>query len=43
MRLPGANLFNRMLGQLYHCLQHGRRFAEAVAFPLSASAVAQVA
>ncbi|MER5914655.1 IS110 family transposase [Streptomyces sp. NPDC001982] len=35
------NLFNRMLGQLYHCLQHGRRFDEAVAFPpASALAVA---
>ncbi|MFI5583343.1 IS110 family transposase [Streptomyces sp. NPDC051822] len=27
------NLFNRMSGQLYHCLQHGHRFDEAVAFP----------
>lgn len=37
------NLFNRMLGQLYHCLQHGCRFDETVAFPTAASAVAQVA
>lgn len=27
------NLFNRMIGQLYHCLQHGQHFDEAVAFP----------
>ncbi|MDQ0945859.1 hypothetical protein QFZ67_007564 [Streptomyces sp. V1I1] len=27
------NLFNRMLGQLYHCLQHGHRYEEALAFP----------
>ncbi|WTJ47693.1 IS110 family transposase [Streptomyces atratus] len=27
------NLFNRLIGQLYHCLQHGQRFNEAVAFP----------
>ncbi|MFH8582184.1 IS110 family RNA-guided transposase [Streptomyces zaomyceticus] len=26
------NLFNRMIGQLYHCLQHGQLFDEAVAF-----------
>ncbi|WP_443032907.1 IS110 family transposase [Streptomyces sp. DH10] len=37
------NLFNRMLGQLYHCLQHSHRFDEAVAFPAPASAVAPVA
>ncbi|MEU9463783.1 IS110 family transposase [Streptomyces sp. NPDC048312] len=37
------NLFNRMLGQLYHCLQYGCRFDETVAFPTAASAVAQVA
>ncbi|GAA1323594.1 hypothetical protein GCM10009647_058580 [Streptomyces sanglieri] len=36
------NLFNRMIGQLYHCLQHGSRFDEAVAFP-SPSAVAAAA
>lgn len=27
------NLFNRMIGQLYHCLQRGRRYEEALAFP----------
>lgn len=29
------NLFNRMVGQMYHCLQHGERYDEALAFPLS--------
>ncbi|MGY5052245.1 IS110 family transposase [Streptomyces sp. 900105755] len=37
------NLFNRMLGQLYHCLQHGQRFDEAVAFPSSPPAVVEAA
>ncbi|WP_405792516.1 IS110 family transposase [Streptomyces sp. NBC_00029] len=27
------NLFNRMIGQLYHCLQNGERFDELAAFP----------
>lgn len=27
------NHFNRMLGQLYHCLQQGHRYDEALAFP----------
>ncbi|WUW67796.1 IS110 family transposase [Streptomyces sp. NBC_01455] len=27
------NLFNRMIGQLYHCLQHNERFDELAAFP----------
>ncbi|WP_443059496.1 IS110 family transposase [Streptomyces sp. NBC_00443] len=27
------NLFNRMLGQLYHCLQHRELFEEQAAFP----------
>jgi transposase len=27
------NLFNRMIGQLYHCLQHNRTYDETVAFP----------
>nr|WP_315986615.1 hypothetical protein [Streptomyces sp. ms191] len=27
------NLFNRMIGQLYHGLQHGERFDELAAFP----------
>ncbi|TXS19680.1 hypothetical protein EAO68_02080 [Streptomyces sp. wa22] len=34
------NLFNRLLGQLYHCLQHGARFDEAIAFPTAAEALA---
>ncbi|MFF7756253.1 IS110 family transposase, partial [Streptomyces sp. NPDC007971] len=27
------NLFNRMLGQLYHCLQNRKLFDEDTAFP----------
>ncbi len=27
------NLFNRMIGQLYHCLQQDQRYDEALAFP----------
>lgn len=27
------NLFNRMIGQLYHCLQQSHRYDEALAFP----------
>nr|WP_177324341.1 IS110 family transposase [Streptomyces mirabilis] len=27
------NLFNRMLGQLYHCLRHNHTYDETVAFP----------
>ena len=27
------NLFNRMIGQLYHCLQHRKLFVEHTAFP----------
>jgi transposase len=34
------NLFNRMIGQLYHRLQHGTRFDEAVAFPTTTGALA---
>ncbi|CAL9328048.1 hypothetical protein SUDANB15_00011 [Streptomyces sp. enrichment culture] len=26
------NLFNRMIGQLYHCLQHRKRYDESLAF-----------
>ncbi|MFC8013230.1 IS110 family RNA-guided transposase [Streptomyces cinereoruber] len=37
------NLFNRLLGQLYHCLQHGQLFDETVAFPVPAPAAAQAA
>jgi hypothetical protein len=29
------NLFNRMIGQLYHCLQHRKLFDENTAFPTS--------
>lgn len=29
------NLFNRMIGQLYHCLQHRKLFDENTAFPAS--------
>ena len=28
-----GNLFNRMIGQLYHCLQHRKLFEEETAFP----------
>ncbi|MER7578816.1 hypothetical protein [Kitasatospora sp. NPDC097691] len=28
------NLFNRMLGQLYHCLKTRRLFDEQIAFPV---------
>ncbi|MET7724567.1 IS110 family transposase [Streptomyces mirabilis] len=34
------NLFNRMIGQLYHCLQHGQCYDEAVAFPAAAEVLA---
>ncbi|MFJ8948455.1 IS110 family transposase, partial [Streptomyces sp. NPDC102395] len=34
------NLFNRMLGQLYHCLQHRRLFDEHTAFPVELAAAA---
>jgi transposase len=27
------HLFNKLLGQLHHCLQHGQSFAETKAFP----------
>ncbi|MEU5525283.1 IS110 family transposase [Streptomyces sp. NPDC047860] len=30
------HLFNRMLGQLYHCLQHGENYDELRAFPVAA-------
>jgi hypothetical protein len=30
------NLFNRMIGQLYHCVQHGRLFDEQAAAPAAA-------
>ncbi len=32
------NLFNRMLGQLYHCLQHRKLFDENTAFPTALAA-----
>jgi transposase len=34
------NLFNRMLGQLYYCLQHHTLFDERAAFPTALAAVA---
>lgn len=34
------NLFSRMIGQLYHCLQHHALFDEAVAFPTPLAATA---
>ncbi|MFD6360223.1 IS110 family transposase [Streptomyces roseolus] len=37
------NLFNRMIGQLYHCLQHRQLFDETVAFPAPAPIAAQAA
>ncbi len=37
------NLFNRMIGQLYHCLQHGERFDELVAFPTPPSVTEKAA
>ncbi|WP_330300720.1 IS110 family transposase [Streptomyces sp. NBC_00503] len=37
------NLFNRMIGQLYHCLQHGRLYDKALAFPTSHDEVDTVA
>ncbi|MGW7759063.1 IS110 family transposase [Streptomyces violaceusniger] len=34
------NLFNRMIGQLYHCLQHSKLFDENTAFPTELAAAA---
>jgi transposase len=34
------NLFNRMLGQLYHCLKHHKLFDERTAFPVPLAAAA---
>lgn len=34
------NLFNRMIGQLYYCLQHNALFDENAAFPTTLAAVA---
>ncbi|MFC5147671.1 hypothetical protein [Streptomyces aureoversilis] len=34
------NLFNRMIGQLYHCLQKGELFDEQLAFPTPLTAAA---
>jgi hypothetical protein len=31
---PGRNLFNKLLGQLYYCLQHHQTFDDAKAFPM---------
>ncbi|WP_327575755.1 hypothetical protein [Streptomyces sp. NBC_00145] len=37
------NLFNRMIGQLYHCLPNGDRYEEALAFPPPPEAAGSVA
>ena len=37
------NLFNRMLGQLFHCLQTGQHFSEPVAFAPPATPIAPAA
>ncbi|MFD4414144.1 IS110 family transposase [Streptomyces sp. NPDC058251] len=37
------NLFNRMVGQLYRCLQQGHRYDEALAFPTSPEALESTA
>ncbi|MFJ3311047.1 IS110 family transposase [Streptomyces sp. NPDC086549] len=37
------NLFNRMIGQLYHCLQHSHHYDEALAFPPPSQATETVA
>lgn len=37
------NLFNRMIGQLYHCLQHGQCFDESAAFPAGTEGAVQAA
>ncbi|MFF3915750.1 IS110 family transposase [Streptomyces sp. NPDC001852] len=34
------NLFNRLIGQLYHCLQHRKLFDEQTAFPIELAAAA---
>lgn len=37
------NLFNRMLGQLFHCLQTGQHFSEHIAFAPPAPPIALAA
>ncbi|WP_371631897.1 hypothetical protein [Streptomyces sp. NBC_01259] len=37
------NLFNRMIGQLYHCLQQCHPYDEALAFPASTAQVGTAA
>jgi hypothetical protein len=34
------HLFNKLLGQLYHCLQHGNAFDDAIASPQKIDAAA---
>ncbi len=34
------NLFNRMIGRLYCCLQHRKLFGEHIAFPTELAAAA---
>uniref|UniRef100_UPI000B1EB8E9 hypothetical protein n=1 Tax=Streptomyces europaeiscabiei TaxID=146819 RepID=UPI000B1EB8E9 len=37
------NLFNRMIGQLYHCLQQRHPYDETLAFPAPATEVTTAA
>jgi hypothetical protein len=37
------NLFNRLLGMLYHCLQTGVPYNEAIAFPVSSATTSTLA
>lgn len=37
------NVFDSLIGQLYHCLQHREAFDEAAAFPASVTEVSQAA
>ncbi|MGP4084524.1 hypothetical protein [Streptomyces sp. KR55] len=38
--LTSWHCFNRMIGQLYHCLQHRKLFDEDTAFPTELTAAA---
>ncbi|BDB42155.1 hypothetical protein Mkiyose1088_24090 [Mycobacterium kiyosense] len=40
MPRPNRHLFNKLLGQLYHCLQQGSAFDEVKAFPQTVDAAA---
>jgi len=37
------NVFNGLIGQLHHCLQHREQFDEAAAFPASVIQVSRAA